>query len=70
MRQEVSAISPATIAGLFSMSELLPFVAAARWMVLATYVLECSFFIGLTGCATVVIISWISIFKDGFSNKG
>jgi len=68
MRQEVSPISPTTIAGLFPMSGLLPSVAAARWMVWATYVLDCSFFIGLTGCAAVVIISWISIFKEGFSD--
>ena len=31
-------------------------------------VLEIMFFAGLVGCAIVVIISWISIFKDGFSN--
>ncbi|HZP07226.1 MAG TPA: hypothetical protein VFB43_20170 [Terracidiphilus sp.] len=64
----MSPINSATIAGLFSISGLLPFVAAARWMVWATYVLDCSFFIGLTGCALVVIISWISIFKEGFSD--
>jgi hypothetical protein len=30
---------------------------------------EVMFFTGLIGCSLVVIISWVSIFKDGFSNK-
>jgi hypothetical protein len=30
-------------------------------------VLEVMFFAGLIGCAAVVIISWVSIFKSGFS---
>jgi hypothetical protein len=30
---------------------------------------EVMFFIGLIGCASVVVISWISIFKSGFSNE-
>ena len=38
-----------------------------RLMVWATYVLDIVFFTGLLGCATVVIVSWISIFKEGFS---
>jgi len=29
--------------------------------------LEDLFFVGLVGCALVVIISWISIFRSGFS---
>jgi hypothetical protein len=37
--------------------------------VLAMRVLEVMFFTGLVGCALVVIISWISIFKSGFSDK-
>jgi hypothetical protein len=32
-------------------------------------VLEVMFFTGLIGCLLVVTISWISIFKDGFSDK-
>ena len=36
-------------------------------MLWSTYVLEVVFFTGLTGCATVVVISWVSIFKSGFS---
>jgi len=36
----------------------------------ATYVLDTVFFIGLTGCALTVILSWISIFKSGFSKSG
>jgi hypothetical protein len=35
----------------------------------ATYVLDTMFFIGLTGCASVVVISWVSIFKSGFSSS-
>lgn len=30
-------------------------------------VLEVMFFAGLIGCAAVVVISWVSIFKSGFS---
>jgi hypothetical protein len=30
-------------------------------------VVEVLFFIGLAGCAIVVVISWISIFSSGFS---
>ena len=32
-------------------------------------VLAVMFFTGLIGCAAVVIISWISIFQSGFTNK-
>jgi hypothetical protein len=39
-------------------------------MVLATRAVEIMFFTGLVGCAFVVIISWISIFKEGFSDPG
>jgi hypothetical protein len=31
--------------------------------------LEVIFFTGLIGCAVVVVISWVSIFKSGFSDK-
>ena len=31
--------------------------------------LEIAFFTGLIGCAFVVIFSWISIFRDGFTKK-
>jgi hypothetical protein len=31
-------------------------------------ILECMFFAGLIGCAFVVVLSWISILKDGFSD--
>jgi hypothetical protein len=31
------------------------------------YLLEAMFFIGIVGCASVVVFSWISILKDGFS---
>jgi hypothetical protein len=30
---------------------------------------EVMFFAGLIGCSLVVVFSWISIFKDGFSDK-
>lgn len=36
-------------------------------MRLAMYVLETMFFIGVVGCAVVVIFSWIDILKDGFT---
>ena len=36
-------------------------------MHLTVKIVEVLFFTGLVGCACVVIISWISIFKEGFS---
>ena len=32
-------------------------------------VLETMFFAGLLGCCGVVVVSWISIFKSGFSDR-
>lgn len=32
-------------------------------------IIEGMFFVGLVGCAVVVVISWISIFRTGFSKK-
>ena len=40
-----------------------------RAVVIGLRVLEGLFFVGLIGCAVVVCISWISIFKTGFSKK-
>lgn len=37
-------------------------------MHLAMRIVVVLFFTGLIGCACVVIISWISIFKEGFSS--
>ena len=37
-------------------------------MLFAAHALEVLFFTGLIGCVGVVIISWISIFSNGFSN--
>jgi|KBSMisStaDraftv2_1062788.scaffolds.fasta_scaffold18744_3 hypothetical protein len=37
-------------------------------LVLATKIVEVMFFVGIVGCVLVVAISWISIFKEGFSN--
>ncbi|HLY41003.1 MAG TPA: hypothetical protein VKR52_07290 [Terracidiphilus sp.] len=34
----------------------------------AKQAIEFAFFIGLVGCTCVVLLSWISILKDGFSN--
>jgi len=31
--------------------------------------LEGLFFVGLVGCSLVVIISWVSIFRSGFSKE-
>ena len=39
------------------------------WMMWLFRSLEVMFFMGLTGCSLVVVISWISIFKSGFSDK-
>lgn len=38
-----------------------------RFEVVIMKVLETAFFFGLMGCATVVLISWVSILKEGFS---
>lgn len=32
-------------------------------------ILEVMFFAGLIGCTGVVIVSWVSIFKSGFSDR-
>ena len=37
-------------------------------LILAMRVVEVLFFTGLVGCAMVIVISWISIFGDGFSD--
>jgi len=42
---------------------------AAKLMQWGIELLEVLFFTGLIGCAVVVVISWISIFKSGFSDK-
>lgn len=44
------------------------FGMAHALMILAERVLTAMFFTGLAGCASVVVISWVSIFKDGFSD--
>jgi hypothetical protein len=40
---------------------------AHKLAVWCMHVVEVLFFTGLIGCALVVTISWISIFKTGFS---
>lgn len=42
------------------------FHSLAHW---ALYAAEVLFFTGLAGCVLVVLISWISIFKTGFSKS-
>jgi len=37
------------------------------YLVYALKALEIMFFAGLTGCVLVVCVSWVSIFKSGFS---
>jgi hypothetical protein len=37
-------------------------------MFLGAHILEVMFFTGLVGCVAVVVISWISIFKEGFTD--
>ena len=42
-----------------------------RVMSLAAHILEVMFFSGLIGCSAVVVFSWVSIFKEAFSeDKG
>lgn len=38
------------------------------FLLFAMRVIEVMFFTGLVGCATVIVVSWISIFGDGFSD--
>jgi len=45
------------------------FGMAYALMVFAERVVTIMFFAGLAGCATVVVVSWVSIFKDGFSES-
>jgi hypothetical protein len=49
----------------------LPIETAVTWIfklaVGIMYLLEAMFFIGIVGCASVVVFSLISILKDGFS---
>jgi hypothetical protein len=33
------------------------------------YLVVSLFFLGLLGCASVIILSWIDIFKDGFKDE-
>jgi hypothetical protein len=42
---------------------------AYKLAVIAMRVVEVLFFTGLSGCAVVVILSWISVGRDSFSNK-
>ncbi len=39
-----------------------------RFVIGLLYAVEIAFFVGLAGCALVVIISWITILKAGFSH--
>jgi len=40
-----------------------------RLEVFCMHFFEVTFFTGLVGCCLVVVISWISIFAEGFSDK-
>ncbi len=40
-----------------------------RMMTWCIYILEVMFFMGLIGCAVMVVTSWISIFKEVFSGE-
>ncbi len=33
------------------------------------YFLEITFFVGIVGCAGVVLVSWVQIFGDGFRGR-
>jgi hypothetical protein len=41
-----------------------------RFELLCIRAVELTFFCALAGCASCVVLSWISIFSTGFSNKG
>jgi len=41
-----------------------------KFAAIAMRVIAVMFFVGLTGCATTVILSWISVGRDSFSRKG
>ena len=36
---------------------------------LAVRIVEVLFFTGLVGCAAVVVVSWVKIFREGFSDS-
>lgn len=38
-------------------------------MIWAKYLLEVMFFVGLIGCTSAVVLSWISILKSAFSDS-
>jgi hypothetical protein len=40
-----------------------------KLMIWAKDLLEVMFFIGLIGCASTVVLSWISILKSAFSDE-
>jgi hypothetical protein len=40
-----------------------------KLILVAAHILEGMFFIGIIGCAVAIAVSWVSIFKDGFSDK-
>jgi hypothetical protein len=40
-----------------------------RLALMAIKIVEFMFFIGLAGCATVVLLSWISVTKGCFTDK-
>jgi hypothetical protein len=40
----------------------------AKLVLLGVHAIEVMFFTGLLGCALVVVISWISIFKSDFAD--
>ena len=42
---------------------------AFRLAVFAMRVLEVMFFTGLLGCAVVVVLSWISVGRDSFTDE-
>ena len=41
-----------------------------NFVVVTMHILEVLFFLGLSGCVVVVLLSWISVGRDSFSNQG
>lgn len=41
---------------------------ADKIVIFLAHVLEVTFFVGLVGCALMIVLSWIDIFSDSFND--
>ena len=64
-------ILPLLVTGssIFSTSGKVSFKMGHSLMQLAVRIVEILFFTGLVGCAAVVVVSWVKIFREGFSDS-